>query len=136
MPSTYAANHTVNLVPGAEALDSGADLLHHAGHVEAEHRWERLSCVRGLAGPDFGVQGIHPAGVNTHQNLAGSGNGTGNVNSGEGCSGSFNRVAFFRIFRGILSRAEIEFAKEEEDPDSEVVEGTETACVGLYRLDA
>ena len=45
-------------------------------------------------------------------------------------------LGFFWIFRGILSRAEIEFAKEEEDPDSEVVEGTETACVGLYRLDA
>ena len=48
----------------------------------------------------------------------------------------FNSFCFFWIFRGILSRAEIEFAKEEEDPDSEVVEGTETACVGLYRLDA
>jgi hypothetical protein len=38
---------------------------------------------------------------------------------------------FFGIFRGILSRAEIEFAEEEEDSDSEVLEGTKAARIGL-----
>jgi hypothetical protein len=45
-------------------------------------------------------------------------------------------LSFFGIFRGTLSRTQIEFAKEEEDPDSEVLEGTEAASVGLYRLNA
>jgi hypothetical protein len=44
--------------------------------------------------------------------------------------------AFFRIFRRFLSRAEIEFSKEEEDSDSEIVEGTKAASIGLYGLDA
>ena len=43
---------------------------------------------------------------------------------------------FFGIFRGILSRAEIEFAEEEEDSDSEVLEGTKAARIGLNGLDA
>jgi hypothetical protein len=46
------------------------------------------------------------------------------------------RKNVLRDFPWILSRAEIEFAKEEEDSDSEVLEGTEAAGVGLYRLDA
>ncbi len=41
-----------------------------------------------------------------------------------------------RDFPWILSRAESEFAKEEEDSDSKVLEGTEAVGVGLYRLDA
>jgi hypothetical protein len=45
-------------------------------------------------------------------------------------------IAFFGLFRVILSRAEIEFTEEEEDSDSEVSEGTEAARVGLYGLDA
>ena len=42
----------------------------------------------------------------------------------------------FGDFRGILSRAEIEFAEEEKDSGSEVVEGTEAARIGLDGLDA
>ena len=45
-------------------------------------------------------------------------------------------ISFFGIFRGILSRAEIEFAEEEEDSDSEVLEGTKAARIGLNGLDA
>ena len=44
--------------------------------------------------------------------------------------------ALFGDFRGILSRAEIEFAEEEKDSGSEVVEGTEAARIGLDGLDA
>ena len=44
--------------------------------------------------------------------------------------------AFFWLFRGISSRAEVEFAEEEKDSDSEVLEGTEAARVGLDGLDA
>ena len=44
--------------------------------------------------------------------------------------------ALFGIFRGILSRAEIEFAEEEEDSDAEVLEGAKAACVSLDGLDA
>ena len=44
--------------------------------------------------------------------------------------------SFFGDFRGILSRAEIEFAEEEKDSGSEVVEGTEAARIGLDGLDA
>ena len=36
-------------------------------------------------------------------------------------------VSFFGDFRGILSRAEIEFAEEEKDSGSEVVEGAKAA---------
>ena len=43
---------------------------------------------------------------------------------------------FFRNFRGILSRAESEFAKKEEDSDSETVKEAKTARIGLYGLDA
>ena len=43
---------------------------------------------------------------------------------------------FFWLFRGISSRAEVEFAEEEKDSDSEVLEGTEAARVGLDGLDA
>ena len=43
---------------------------------------------------------------------------------------------FFGDFRGILSRAEIEFAEEEKDSGSEVVEGAEAARIGLDGLDA
>ena len=46
------------------------------------------------------------------------------------------RKALFGDFRGILSRAEIEFAEEEKDSGSEVVEGTEAARIGLDGLDA
>ena len=42
----------------------------------------------------------------------------------------------FGDFRGILSRAEIEFAEEEKDSGSEVVEGAEAARIGLDGLDA
>jgi hypothetical protein len=45
-------------------------------------------------------------------------------------------MAFFWLFRGISSRAEVEFAEEEKDSDSEVLEGTEAARVGLDGLDA
>ena len=44
--------------------------------------------------------------------------------------------AFFGDFRGILSRAEIEFAEEEKDSGSKVVEGAEAARIGLDGLDA
>jgi hypothetical protein len=46
------------------------------------------------------------------------------------------RGTFFWLFRGISSRAEVEFAEEEKDSDSEVLEGTEAARVGLDGLDA
>ena len=46
------------------------------------------------------------------------------------------RKNLFGDFRGILSRAEIEFAEEEKDSGSEVVEGTEAARIGLDGLDA
>jgi hypothetical protein len=36
---------------------------------------------------------------------------------------------FLRIFRGILRRAEIEFAEEKEDSGSEVVEGAKAQYV-------
>ena len=45
-------------------------------------------------------------------------------------------LTFFWLFRGISSRAEVEFAEEEKDSDSEVLEGTEAARVGLDGLDA
>jgi hypothetical protein len=45
------------------------------------------------------------------------------------------RVIQPKIFRGILSRAEIEFAEEEEDSDSEVVEGAKAPRIGLDGLD-
>ena len=44
--------------------------------------------------------------------------------------------SFFGDFRGILSRAEIEFTEEEKDSGSEVVEGAEAARIGLDGLDA
>jgi hypothetical protein len=40
-------------------------------------------------------------------------------------------MAFFWLFRGISSRAEVEFAEKEKDSDSEVLKGTEAARVGL-----
>ena len=43
---------------------------------------------------------------------------------------------FFVDFRGILSRAEIEFTEEEKDSGSEVVEGAEAPRIGLDGLDA
>ena len=43
---------------------------------------------------------------------------------------------FFGDFRGNLNRAEIEFAEEEKDWGSKVVEGAEAACIGLDGLDA
>ena len=46
------------------------------------------------------------------------------------------KQTLFGDFRGILSRAEIEFAEEEKDSGSEVVEGTEAARIGLDGLDA
>ena len=45
-------------------------------------------------------------------------------------------LSLFGDFRGILSRAEIEFAEEEKDSGSEVVEGAEAARIGLDGLDA
>lgn len=45
-------------------------------------------------------------------------------------------IPFFGDFRGILNRAEIEFAEEKKDSGSEVVEGAEAARIGLDGLDA
>ena len=50
--------------------------------------------------------------------------------------GRLPNFPLFGDFRGILSRAEIEFAEEEKDSGSEVVEGTEAARIGLDGLDA
>ena len=52
------------------------------------------------------------------------------------CQNFGTEIALFGDFRGILSRAEIEFAEEEKDSGSEVVEGTEAARIGLDGLDA
>lgn len=97
MPA-YAAYHAVDFVAGMKSCYAGTGFFNDAGHVEAEDCGQGLFGVGCLAGADFGVEGVHSAGLYADQDFACRGSGTRKVYSGEGAFGVFDDVGAHRRF--------------------------------------
>src|SRR5215510_13804322 len=69
LQSSDASNHAVYLIADLECGAAGPCLFHRSCHVEAEHRWKRLSGMRCLARTNFGVEWIDTARRDSDQDL-------------------------------------------------------------------
>src|SRR5262245_24682959 len=76
LPAADTAGHSVNLVTTSQARHALARRLDGPGEIEAENGGQRMTRVRGGAGADLEVERIDGACCDTHQHLAGPGNGT------------------------------------------------------------
>jgi hypothetical protein len=73
------AGHAVDLVADVEPVDAGTQLDHGPGEVDAEDgRCHHLRGCR-VADLDLEVERVHRAGGHPDENLAGAGNGAGDV---------------------------------------------------------
>ena len=63
------ANHSIDFITRPESADTCPNCFDRPSHIEAEHRGKWLFGVRCLACANLGIQRVHAAGGDSHQDL-------------------------------------------------------------------
>ena len=87
-----APDHSIHVVAGTKAIDTGTDRFNGAGHIEPDNRRQRLLCVRGRTRADLRIERIDAAGADPYEHLTGSHRRHGPIDANERTIGFFNDI--------------------------------------------